>query len=228
MSPTAALFGWRREPGLSADLHAVLVDMGLEVVFAAQLDWKDQPYLGFDVNQHPDFIFNFSPALFTKEDLALAKVAAINLHTGPPRWPGRGSCSMALLHGDTEFGVTSHLMEEKIDAGDILEVLDFQIDPTETVESLRAKALLHIPALARRTVKHLKEHAWRPAPNSLVWARKAVTQKELLAAMELEWDDQDVPSLTEVSRKLCAFKHAEKPGPYITLYGHRFWYLEGK
>ena len=69
-----------------------------------------------------DYIFSVQyHAILKKNHLARARVAAVNLHMAPlPEYRGCNQFSLAILNYDTEFGVTLHLMDEKIDHGDIL------------------------------------------------------------------------------------------------------------
>ena len=53
--------------------------------------------------------------------LAKARQAAINLHMAPlPEYRGTNQFSYAIMEGRTEFGTTLHLMDARIDHGDIL------------------------------------------------------------------------------------------------------------
>ena len=51
-----------------------------------------------------------------------AKKACINFHPGPPEYPGSGGINFSLYNGDSKFGVTAHLMDEKVDNGSILDI----------------------------------------------------------------------------------------------------------
>tara|TARA_B100001250_G_C19804390_1_gene792582 strand:+ start:2003 stop:2710 length:708 start_codon:yes stop_codon:yes gene_type:complete len=63
----------------------------------------------------------------------------INFHPGPPDYPGSGSVNLALYNSDKEFGVTAHLINEKIDNGDIIECLKFPIEDKDDSVSLLEK-----------------------------------------------------------------------------------------
>ena len=45
---------------------------------------------------------------------------AYNFHSGPPTYPGSHSASFAIYEGAKHFGVTVHVMEEKVDCGPIV------------------------------------------------------------------------------------------------------------
>ena len=59
----------------------------------------------------PDYIICYRTYdIISEEVIKSAKIGAINFHTGPPQYPGRGSVNHALYNNDTEFGVTTHLI----------------------------------------------------------------------------------------------------------------------
>jgi methionyl-tRNA formyltransferase len=62
-----------------------------------------------------------------------ARLGAFNLHPGPlPRFAGLNVASWAIYRGETSFGVTLHKMSDDIDAGPIVDRLEFPIGPTDT------------------------------------------------------------------------------------------------
>ena len=65
-----------------------------------------------------------------------AKIAAINFHPGPPEYPGSGCINFALYDQAENYGVTAHLMNEKVDNGEILEVRRFKIKKDDNLLSL--------------------------------------------------------------------------------------------
>ena len=70
----------------------------------------------------PDYLFSFYyRSILKPEILSLPRVCAMNLHGSLlPRYRGRAPVNWVLVKGETETGVTLHLMTEKPDAGDIV------------------------------------------------------------------------------------------------------------
>ena len=88
-----------------------------------------------------DYIISFiNSIILSQEVLDKAKIAAINFHTAPPKYPGTGGYSYALYYGDKKFGVTCHHMDELIDHGPIIEVDWFDIYANATIDSLLKRA----------------------------------------------------------------------------------------
>lgn len=91
-------------------------------------------------NWSGDYIFCFRSYYILPETLLnKARIAAINFHPGPPEYPCSGCVNFALYEDASEFGVTAHLMVEKVDEGRILEVVRFPIESDDTVKTLLKK-----------------------------------------------------------------------------------------
>ncbi len=93
----------------------------------------------------PDFDWLFSVVNFEilpPEIIAAARVGAANFHDGPlPRHAGLNAPIWALLAGESEHGITWHLMTDEVDAGDILIDINITVSPSETALSLNARCL---------------------------------------------------------------------------------------
>ena len=84
--------------------------------------------------------------------LGLARKGAVNFHDGPlPRYAGLNAPVWAILNGETQHGITWHLITSGIDEGDILEQRLFDISATDTALTLNTKcfeaAIESFPAL---------------------------------------------------------------------------------
>lgn len=71
-----------------------------------------------------------------------ATIAAINFHPGPSEYPGSGCANWALYENSPTYGVTAHLMDEKIDSGRIVECRRFPILRQDNIDTLLAKTHL--------------------------------------------------------------------------------------
>jgi UDP-4-amino-4-deoxy-L-arabinose formyltransferase/UDP-glucuronic acid dehydrogenase (UDP-4-keto-hexauronic acid decarboxylating) len=70
----------------------------------------------------PDLLFSFYyRSMLKKEILGIPPLGAMNLHGSLlPKYRGRAPVNWVLVKGETETGVTLHIMTEKPDAGDIV------------------------------------------------------------------------------------------------------------
>ena len=86
------------------------------------------------------YIFCFrSPYILKKNLIKRANFAAINFHPGPPEYKGTGCVNYALYNNSNFYGVTCHLISEKIDSGKIIDVKKFKISKKDNVQSVLNK-----------------------------------------------------------------------------------------
>jgi methionyl-tRNA formyltransferase len=117
----------------------------------------------------PDVLFNIAfLQLYKPPALAVPRLGCINFHPGPlPRYGGSNGWVWAIIHGESEYGVTFHYMKEKIDTGHIIGLDRFRIEKDETGLSLLIKCYEHGAALFRKTLADILEDAVVPVPQDL-------------------------------------------------------------
>lgn len=95
----------------------------------------------FDHKFDFDYLFSIvNSYILSKEVIALARCAAINYHDSPlPKYAGLNATSWALIAGEKKHGVTWHLMDQRLDTGNIVAQQLFAIDSDETALSLNLK-----------------------------------------------------------------------------------------
>ncbi|QSQ18950.1 LLM class flavin-dependent oxidoreductase [Pyxidicoccus parkwayensis] len=88
-----------------------------------------------------DWLFSIVNLSLVKDEvLRLPRRMAINFHDGPlPRYAGLNVTSWALLHRESQHGVTWHEMTSGADKGRILKQRLFELAPNETAFSLNAR-----------------------------------------------------------------------------------------
>lgn len=88
----------------------------------------------------PDIIISSNSLIFSKRILNIPKYCCINRHSSLlPAYGGLWPVFQALVHGESEVGVSVHIMEKKIDKGPILVQKPIPVLPQDTVNSLYAK-----------------------------------------------------------------------------------------
>jgi len=170
--------------------------------------------------EQPDLLISYlSPWIIPKNVLNMTKGHNINFHPGPPKYPGFGCFNFALYNNEAFYGVTAHIMEEKIDTGKIIGVKNFQILENETVYSLSIKSYGYMLYLFYEIIDY-KISFKGILVREDVWQRKPYTRKDL---EELCRITPDMPE-REVERRIKATTYPNMPGAYIDLYGHKFEY----
>ena len=149
----------------------------------------------------PDYIFSFYYRyMIPAQILACAKITALNMHGSLlPKYRGRAPVNWAILHGETETGATLHIMEEKPDAGDIVDQLAVSIGPDETATEVFAKVseaavkVIHevLPALLQGSVPRkpndLQKGSYfggrKPADGQIHWDQTTKQVHDLVRAV---------------------------------------------
>jgi len=97
-----------------------------------------------------------------------ARCMAINYHDSPlPKYAGSHAVEWALANKEPAHGVTWHVIEERVDAGDILKQACFPIAGEDTVESLGQKCYLTGMRAFRQLLKELKGGTYTRTPQDL-------------------------------------------------------------
>jgi hypothetical protein len=111
-------------------------------------------------------IVNFR--ILDAEILRSPRVLAINYHDGPlPRYAGSHAPAWAYRNKEGSHGVTWHVIEERVDAGDILKQASFPLSPEETLESLSQKCYLMGIRAFRELIAELKLGTYSRFPQDL-------------------------------------------------------------
>lgn len=107
----------------------------------------------------PDFAFSFMfRTLLPRQLLEIPRLGALNLHPSAlPRYRGRSPINWALVHGETETGVSLHYMVEKPDRGDIVAQRRFPVGESDTALTLHRRATDEARILFRETYPLLRE-----------------------------------------------------------------------
>lgn len=138
----------------------------------------------------------------------------INFHPAPPLYPGRGGASLAIYSKDKWYGATVHRMTEKVDAGEIYLTGRFLICPTDTCETLYARAEIECFLLLK---KFISAENFPKVSRKYRWLRSALTRKQFQ-----EWLVIKNPLSNELERKIKAASHSMFRGPYIKIGSNLF------
>ncbi len=146
---------------------------------------------------------------------------AYNFHPGPPNYPGWGPAHFAVYDQVATFGVTAHVMLERVDAGPIVGVEMFCVPPNTTAQRLEQMAFV---ALAR-----------------IFWnLAGSLTRAEALATLPVTWRGRKTtrrlyeelravpPTVAkdDLDRRVATFGNRDDDdGLTVTLHGHTFRYV---
>lgn len=116
-----------------------------------------------------DFLFSIvNSEIIPQKILRLPRYFAINYHNSPlPKYAGLYATSWAILNGETQHGISWHIMNEVIDAGDILKQPSFPIDDMDTAFSLNLKCYEQAIYSFRELVEELSANTMTPVKQDL-------------------------------------------------------------
>ena len=109
---------------------------------------------------------------------------AINIHPGPPAYPGSDAGSWALLEGATVFGATAHRMVEKVDAGAIIATELFAMQADWTLEQLNEQAYVAAMTLVRRLIPRLVRPSIPLPVSGDTWTGRCRTSRDRRLLLE--------------------------------------------
>ena len=134
---------------------------------------------------HVDFLISvLYPFTVEPEILAMAGVAAVNLHQAPlPEYRGCNCASHAILNGERVWGATLHLMSPELDSGPIIEKRCFPIPDDITARELYDANDVNCLEVFRENLDSLLDASFTLTPQSRaaptrIYARDSLRDKE--------------------------------------------------
>jgi methionyl-tRNA formyltransferase len=138
--------------------------------------------------------------ILPKSVLEIPRLGCVNVHTSLlPRWRGAAPIQYAILHGDTETGVTTMYMDEHMDTGDIILQRAQLIHADDTSATLHDRLAKLGADLLVETVGLICEGK---APRAKQDETKAMYAKKILKENgRIDW----TKPATEIERQIRAF-----------------------
>ncbi len=115
---------------------------------------------------HPDLMVVVAYGqILPKSILSIPKYGAVNVHASLlPRYRGAAPIAWAILRGETVTGVTTMVMDEGMDTGDILLQMEVPIGDEETCETLHDRLASQGAQLLSKTLERMKAGEIRAIP----------------------------------------------------------------
>jgi methionyl-tRNA formyltransferase len=144
----------------SIEAAAAKHDVALERIYDINADEA----VGTIGRYDPDLIISLSASqVFSKRVTSLARWGAINVHNAPlPKYQGLMPSFWVLRYGEPETAVTVHLMDARIDTGDIVVQRRVPISPEDTLDSLIRKTKRVSAKVLLETIEMFIKHKGVP------------------------------------------------------------------
>ena len=151
--------------------------------------------------------------IFSKKLLQIPQKAAINVHASLlPKYRGAAPIQWALINGETETGVTTMLMEKKMDAGDIILSTSTPIEHSDNAGTLHDRLADIGAKLSIETLVKLEKNAIHPTPQNHSQASYAPMLKKEDSRIDWQQPSHVIENLIRAM--------APKPGAF-TFHGDR-------
>ena len=120
---------------------------------------KDPEFINQLKKLRPDLFIVVAFRMLPEDVWKLPPLGTINLHASLlPDYRGAAPINHAIINGETITGVTTFLIDEKIDTGKILLREEVQISPFENAGELHDKLMVQGARLIIRTISNLTEY----------------------------------------------------------------------
>lgn len=164
-----------------------------------------------------------SPLIVPKRVLDHLGHGGYNFHPGPPDYPGWAPAYFAAYDRATTFGVTAHVMYERVDSGPIIALDLFDVPPAISAESLEAMAYARMSRQFFELAKMLATSPHAPPALPVQWCGRKRTRRQLAELCDIPVDI----SREELERRMAVFSKGRLDAvPTVTLHGHEFRYSE--
>lgn len=99
--------------------------------------------------------------------LSMPRYGAVNVHASLlPRYRGPGPIQWAIINGESRTGITTMLMDQGMDTGDILLTAETDIRSTDTAGTLHDRLSILGADLFLKTLRHMKSGDLSPKPQN--------------------------------------------------------------
>ena len=219
------LFFGRKNCEFTKKLIIYLKNLSLDLEIVLSSNSRNQKLPNKLTNWSGDLIISFRNLyILPKILLEKPKIGAINFHPAPPEYPGSGGINFALYENKKTFGITVHLMSEKVDSGEILDVLYFPILEKDNVDTLLKKTHIELFKVTKEFINSIQREKSKYILDKLgkskfVWSN---TKRLIKSVDELSVMSCDI-SKDEMHRRIRAFHTNDFPIS-ININGSKFVY----
>lgn len=148
----------------ASEVKKLALDKGLNVVQPEKI--RDEKFIETIKRLSPEFAIVVAYGkILPKELLSIPKYGFINLHASLlPKYRGAAPIQWALIRGEEKTGVTTMLIDEGLDTGDILMQRELQIDKQDNSLSLSEKLSKLGADLVLETIDKIRKGLIVPVP----------------------------------------------------------------
>ena len=148
---------------------------------------------------------------------SMPKIGTFNLHASLlPQYRGAAPINWAIINGESHTGVTTFLIDDKIDTGNILMYEKTEINPIDNAGSLHDKLMLLGKDLVLKTIDNLQNNSLEPTKQITDGIELKLAPKLTKANTKIDWNESGnviinkIKGLSPYPSSWCKIQFAEK------------------
>lgn len=148
---------------------------------------------------------------------SMPKIGTFNLHASLlPQYRGAAPINWAIINGESYTGVTTFLIDEKIDTGNILMYEKTEINPNDNAGTLHDKLMLLGKDLVLKTIENIQNNSLEPTKQITDGIALKLAPKLTKANTKIDWNDSGnvivnkIKGLSPYPSSWCKIQFAEK------------------
>lgn len=154
-----------------------------------------------------------SLSIITPAVIDAPSIGSFNLHPGPlPRYGGLNVVTWAIAEGRTSHGVTLHWIDDEIDAGPIVEMVEFPVAESDTALSVFGACIARGVEMVRRLMAAAEADAGAIAATPQTGERRIYRRTDRPGDGRIEWSAS--------ARTIHNLARASNFGPFPSPVGH--------
>ncbi len=157
---------------LPSPVKKAALDIDAEILQPDNLEDEDFIYRLKELS--PDFIVVIAFRILPESVYSLSRIATFNIHGSLlPKYRGAAPVQRAVMNGEKITGLTSFILDNKVDTGNIVMQVTEEISPDDTAGDLHDRLMLKAASLTPDTIDILSEGNFLPKSQDDSKATKA-------------------------------------------------------
>jgi methionyl-tRNA formyltransferase len=164
-----------------SDAKEAAMELGIPVLTPNQ--HRDPEFLDKLRELNADIFIVVAYKILPKEVFTIPRLGAFNIHASLlPKYRGAAPINWAIIRGEQETGITTFLLDEKVDTGKILLAKSIPIGPDETAGELHDKLMVLGAEVALATLQGLASGTLHPTeqPSAFVTTAPKIFPKDCI------------------------------------------------
>ena len=178
---------------------------------------KDESFISSLSQLEADLFVVVAFRMMPKIVWSMPKMGTFNLHASLlPQYRGAAPINWAIINGESYTGVTTFLIDDKIDTGNILMYEKTEINPIDNAGTLHDKLMLLGKDLVLKTIDNLQNNSLEPTKQVTDGIELKLAPKLTKANTKIDWNESGnvivnkIKGLSPYPSSWCKIQFAEK------------------